>query len=890
MSEFEDQKLSTAKIAKVARKKKRNRTLPNFWAGSRILWIQIDTIFKKVIGVVIKLLERLWLVKIRRAKWLAVGLVFGFGLSAGAQTPAENNSPAMPPRTAPADISLPPVDLKSLPRNLFTDQKNFWTTPFRMSQHDWQWTVPAAFVGAVFLATDTAVEKHVPTDSTTVSHATTVSNAGVATLVGVGAGMFLWGHARNDDQIRETGLLSGEAAINAYMDTEAFKYAFGRERPFTGDGKGHFFRGGDSFPSEHSAVSWAIASVIAHEYPGPLTQILAYGTAAGVSAARIAGQKHFMTDALVGSALGWYLGRQVYRSHSHYSAAEIAKLGTFSKGEDEEDSGDPSRNMGSSFVPLDSWVYPAMERLIALGYIHSADLGMRPWTRMECALLVTEEAQKQMQDDELNDVDAQKISAELAREFADEISRYNGDSNFDANLDAIYTRFTGISGTPLHDGLHFGQTVINDYGRPYAEGFNNVTGFTSHAAAGPLSFYVRAEYQHAPGSGPISTAAALNIQTVDGEPTPPPTIPTAAVYQMDLLEGYVGMQLSNWQISVGKQALWWGEDASGPMLFSTNAAPILMLQINRVRPYTLPNFMGSGQIRLSYIIGRLSGYHWVYGVNTNWVGSWTESLSDQPFIVGEKLSFKPTSNLELGFTITALFGGPGVPATLHKLLQAGFSSGNGMPGTTGDPGDRRGGFDLAYRIPGVRNSLTFYADAFTDDEVNPWVAWNKAALTSGFYLPRIPGIPKLDLRAEGIYTDAPGGGMTVRNGFFYTNDRFKSGYTNDGNLIGSWIGRDGQGAEAWATYWLNPESKVQFNFRHQKVSPQFIQNGGTLSDFGVSGDYWVHSNIGISGWVQHERWLFPVQPNASKNLTVGLQILFQPGKLFRRPTSTVNQP
>ena len=36
-------------------------------------------------------------------------------------------------------------------------------------------------------------------------------------------------------------------------------------------------------------------------------------------------------------------------------------------------------------MPLDSWIYPALERLTALGFIDSGILAMRPWTRMECA-------------------------------------------------------------------------------------------------------------------------------------------------------------------------------------------------------------------------------------------------------------------------------------------------------------------------------------------------------------------------------------------------------------------------------------------------------------------------------------------------------------------------
>jgi membrane-associated phospholipid phosphatase len=829
--------------------------------------------------------------KIMLRSWATITLIVACNLIASAQTPADQQpAPALSPKSQaqPVQLELPPVDLKSLPRNIFLDHKSLVTAPFHFTISEWQWTVPLAFVGAGLLASDTAIEKHVPMNPSTVSHAVTASNAGVAAFAAVGGGMFLWGHFTSNDQERETGLLSGEAAIDALLDTEVLKYAFGRERPFTGNDRGQFFQGGSSFPSEHSSVSWAIASVIAHEYPGPLTEFLAYGLAGGVGAARLVGHEHFATDVLVGSAIGWYTGRQVFRSHSHYSNAEIARWGTFSKTED-TDSGRESGNMGSPYVPLDSWIYPAMERLIAFGYIDSADLGMRPWTRMECARLLLQEANQRIKDRSETGIQPQKIYAALTAELSEEVARLGGTANLGVDLDSIYTRITQISGTPLRDGFHFGQTVVNDYGRPYGQGLNNVTGFSAHSVVGPLSFYVRTEYQHAAPLAGLSSLAAQTIQLVDSLPVPPPSTPAPAVNQVDLLEGYVGMQLNNWQITFGKQSLWWGADKSGPMLFSTNAAPILMLQVSRVKPFKLPLL---GDIRLDYLVGRLTDYHWVYGATAGSTGSWTQPLSDQPFIVGEKVSLKPTPDLELGISVTALFGGSGVPANLHKLLQAGFSTGNGLPGTPSDPGDRRGGFDFNYRVPGLRDWLSIYADAFTDDEPNPWLAWNKSAVTSGLYLSRFPGIPKLDLRVEGIYTDPPDS-LTTQHGFFYHNDRFLSGYTNDGNLIGSWIGRQGQGADAWTRYWINPKSKVQFNFRHQKVSKEFLLYGGSLTDFGVSGDYRLTSNFDLSAWVQHERWLFPViQSNVSRNVTASVQISFEPQKLFRRSAadSPTQQP
>src|SRR5881227_3101972 len=45
---------------------------------------------------------------------------------------------------------------------------------------------------------------------------------------------------------------------------------------------------------------------------------------------------------------------------------------------------------GSPEVPIDSWVYPAFDRLAATGIIQTQFLGMRPWTRFACAMLVRE--------------------------------------------------------------------------------------------------------------------------------------------------------------------------------------------------------------------------------------------------------------------------------------------------------------------------------------------------------------------------------------------------------------------------------------------------------------------------------------------------------------------
>ena len=142
------------------------------------------------------------------------------------------------------------------------------------------------------------------------------------------------------------------------------------------------------------------------------------------------------------------------------------------------DAGCDSANMASTYVPIESWVYPAIERLAMAGYIQTAFAGLRPWTRMESARLVSEAQEQQI--DHQNVVDSDRavdeqmdgLIKELAGEFALELRQRDGKCNRQAAIDSIDWRSRAISGTPLTDGYHFAQTLTNDYGRPYGSGAN----------------------------------------------------------------------------------------------------------------------------------------------------------------------------------------------------------------------------------------------------------------------------------------------------------------------------------------------------------------------------------------------------------------------------------
>ena len=782
-----------------------------------------------------------------------------------------------PPQISPSpqQFSSPPVDLKSLPKNLVLDQKDFWTAPFHFSPKQWEWTVPSLLVGGLLIKADDNIERHVPTTKSTVSHAVTASNAGVAALTATGAGLFLLGHLQHDDQKRETGILAGEAAIGVLGDTEIFKYAAGRERPFTGSGTGRFFVGGDSFPSLHSSVSWAIASVIAHEYPGWMTQLLAYGTAGGVSAARWAGQKHFASDVAIGAALGWYMGRQVYRAHSHYGDADMARYGTFYKAEESEQSQalNRTRFMGSSYVPLDSWIYPALQRLAALGYIKSESLSIRPWTRLECTRLLRESATRGADSDAPPEV--QQLYASLSKEFGYEFELMNGERNLNGQFESAYAGFTGISGTPLTDNYHFGQTLLNDYGRSYENGFNTVNGASSYATAGPLVLYVRGEYQYAP-SAPAPTQTMLDFfNRTDNWPTGP-AVPVQSISRFRLLDTYLGLNLGNWQFSFGKNSLWWGPSEGGNMIFTNNAAPLNnMFTVNRVSPFRLPwIFRYLGDLRIEGFIGHMTGLQFQTTINTGstspiLMGEYGKNLHPQPFLSGGKLTSKLTPNFEMGISKTTVYGGPGNPLNITTFLDSNF----GVHYHGDVLGDGRTTADISYRLPGLRNWATFYAEAISEDEVSPILFMRKSAAQGGLYLAKLPGLRKLDLRLEGGYTNP----FAFCGICIYTNAQYNSGYNNDGRLIGTWVGRAAQGELIRTNYWLGPRNRIGLELRHRTLDPGYLPQGGSQNDVAVNADIFAGTGYRFTGSVQYERWRIPLLASVEQsNVAASFQFSFWP--------------
>ena len=236
---------------------------------------------------------------------------------AGAQT-ATGGLPDAPSPQGRADDK--PVTIRGTPYRILQDQEAIWTSPARLRESNALGPVALVLATTLLITTDHQVMSSSKLQNASLNNeAATASTGLVGGFVAAPAAIYVLGEMNHDDHATETGILAGEAVVDSLAVSYVLKGISLRERPTVDNAKGRFFEPGvgldSSFPSNHAIVAWSSAAVLASEYSGPLTEISAYGLATGVSVARVVARQHFPSDVLVGSAVGWMVGRYVVHKH-----------------------------------------------------------------------------------------------------------------------------------------------------------------------------------------------------------------------------------------------------------------------------------------------------------------------------------------------------------------------------------------------------------------------------------------------------------------------------------------------------------------------------------------------------------------------------------------------
>jgi membrane-associated phospholipid phosphatase len=237
--------------------------------------------------------------------------------SAGAVAQSPRGAEPLEDKPKPSATPSPtPKPERRFFADLLRDQRAIWTSPFHLTRGDAKWLAPLGVSTVALMASDQETgelsdSRRRASVSRDISFAGSIYSTG-----GLATGFYLIGRATGNARARETGRLGGEALINTALVYSVLKNVSQRPRPTVDGAHAEFFDGGHSFPSGHAASAWALATVVANEYhERRAVQVGAYGLAAAVSVSRYTGRNHFLSDVLVGSAIGYGIGRYVYKTH-----------------------------------------------------------------------------------------------------------------------------------------------------------------------------------------------------------------------------------------------------------------------------------------------------------------------------------------------------------------------------------------------------------------------------------------------------------------------------------------------------------------------------------------------------------------------------------------------
>lgn len=216
-------------------------------------------------------------------------------------------------------------EVKGFSTRLLDESVEFARSPFTLQDGHLFWTLGVAgAIGLTYAYDGDIRDKLAGTHSRSLGKLTDAGELiGNPYLhLGVAALVYGGGLAVDSPKWKETGEMLGEALILADAATLLIKEGTGRGRPVATARKDDFrpfqFKNDyDSFPSMHTASSFALASVLTHSSESVPVALVSYSAAAFVGFSRMYQNKHWASDVLLGAAIGELAGRVVTSFHAN---------------------------------------------------------------------------------------------------------------------------------------------------------------------------------------------------------------------------------------------------------------------------------------------------------------------------------------------------------------------------------------------------------------------------------------------------------------------------------------------------------------------------------------------------------------------------------------------
>jgi hypothetical protein len=198
----------------------------------------------------------------------------------------------------------------------FDDGVCVFSSPFRFSSADWIKTGAVIMVTGALMPLDKDISKEFAKNhNDTKNKIESVGNGygNLITPVVLGGGIYSYGLFFKDEYVRETGRMIFESVLFSGIITTVTKTVAGRSRPNSERGP-YFYNmftlneGSLSFPSGHSTVAFAVSSVLANRIHNIYATIGLYSLSTVAALSRIYSDKHWASDVVLGSAIGYFVG------------------------------------------------------------------------------------------------------------------------------------------------------------------------------------------------------------------------------------------------------------------------------------------------------------------------------------------------------------------------------------------------------------------------------------------------------------------------------------------------------------------------------------------------------------------------------------------------------
>ena len=200
------------------------------------------------------------------------------------------------------------------PREALEDAKLYFTAPLRWDGRDWlEFGGTLVAIGVVHEFDDDVRDHFAGADAPLDGEDPNNLDDALPAAVMLAGTWLLAGIVDEPGAWREVGSMIEATAFTA-VSTEILKLSFGRQRPNETTDPDQWFESGDSFPSRHVGVAFAIGAVLAESGDDRyrwLRRFLGYGLAGATAYLRMDHNQHWASDVAAGAALGLSTARFV---------------------------------------------------------------------------------------------------------------------------------------------------------------------------------------------------------------------------------------------------------------------------------------------------------------------------------------------------------------------------------------------------------------------------------------------------------------------------------------------------------------------------------------------------------------------------------------------------